>query len=68
MTDVAKPTDGPKGIGGWLILPTIGTCLSPFFMAFATYQSAAALNSPVSSGLLFFIALEALFNLCLTIA
>src|SRR5262249_40298156 len=61
-------TDGPKGIGGWLILPTIGTVLSPFLMAFSTYQSATALSSSLSSGLQFFIVLEALFNGALTLA
>ena len=60
--------DGPKGIGGWLILPTIGTVLSPFLMAFSAYQSAAALGSHLSFGLQFFIVLEALFNGGLTIA
>jgi hypothetical protein len=74
MTDSSKTapspatTDGPKGIGGWLILPTIGTVVSPFLMAFSTYQSAAALSSSLSAGLQSFIVLEALFNGGLAIA
>jgi hypothetical protein len=74
MTDVspaaaaAPPTDGPKGIGGWLILPTIGTVVSPFAMAFWTYQTATALDRSLSTGLNAFITLEALFNFALTIA
>src|SRR5215813_14068891 len=73
MTDVsttaASPTatDGPKGIGGRLILPAIGTVISPFLMAFWTWQSLIALTAPVNTSLLVFIAVEALFNLALLI-
>ena len=64
----APATDGPKGIGGWLILPTIGTVISPFVMAFWTFQTAAALASPLTPGMKAFIGLEALFNFALMVA
>ena len=64
----APATDGPKGIGGWLILPTIGMVISPFVMAFWTYQTATALSGALSTGLNAFIALEALFNFSLMVA
>jgi len=73
MTDIsttaASPTatEGPKGIGGWLILPTISTVLAPFLMAFWTWQSAIALSAPIGTSLLVFVAIETLFNLALLI-
>jgi len=73
MTDVsttaASPTatEGPKGIGGWLVLPVIGTVVSPFLMTFWTWQSVAALSAPIGTSLLVFVAIEALFNLALLI-
>lgn len=29
MTDIAETNEGPKGIGGWLVLPAIGFALAP---------------------------------------
>src|SRR4029453_12624329 len=61
-------TEGPEGGGGWLILPPIGTVISPFAMAWWTYQTATALSSPVTTGMKAFIGFEALFNFALMIA
>lgn len=36
----------PSGIGGWLILPTLGLCLSPFILAFALFQTFQVLGTP----------------------
>ena len=39
----------PKGIGGWLILPVIGTILSALMAVYAAFQDAVVLlNSSVS--------------------
>jgi hypothetical protein len=41
MADATQDADvelPPKGIGGWLILPAISTCLSPFFGAKALFD------------------------------
>jgi hypothetical protein len=74
MTEVSNTApslaapEGPKGIGGWLILPAIGTVISPFVMAYWTFETATALSGPLTTGLKIFISIEALFNLGLTIA
>jgi Protein of unknown function (DUF2569) len=54
----------PKGIGGWLILPVIGTVLSPLITAHAAYEDAAVLlnNSALSTGLAAFIIAEFVYN------
>jgi hypothetical protein len=59
----------PKGIGGWLILPVIGTLLSPLVTAYAAYQDVVVLlNASVSTSLAVFIAVEFLYNFGLVIA
>ena len=72
MADIpqAPATAEPKGIGGWLILPVIGTLLSPFMTAYAAFQDAVVLlnNSALSPGLAAFIVVELLYNLSLVIA
>ena len=58
-----------KGIGGWLILPVIGTLLSPLITAYAAFQDAVVLlNSSVSTSLAAFIVVEFLYNFGLVIA
>ena len=42
-TEAAQPTPAvsppePHGLRGWLILPLIGLCLTPFLLAFSIYQ------------------------------
>jgi glucose dehydrogenase len=60
----------PRGIGGWLILPVIGTLVSPLIAAYAAFQDAVVLlnNSTLSTGLAAFIVVELLYNLALVIA
>jgi Protein of unknown function (DUF2569) len=69
MSDVSDPVaEGPKGIGGWLILPAVGTVASPFVMAYSAFQSGSAWNSSPSTDITIFIAMETLFNLGLMVA
>jgi|SRR3954462_15652906 hypothetical protein len=72
MTEVSQTSAEaePKGIGGWLILPVIGTLLSPFITGYAASQDAVVLmnNSALSAGLAAFIVIELLYNLSLVIA
>jgi len=59
----------PRGIGGWLILPVIGTLLSPLITAYAAFQDAVVLlNASVSTALAAFIVVEFLYNFGLVIA
>ena len=59
----------PKGIGGWLILPVIGTILSALMAVYAAFQDAVVLlNSSVSTALAAFIVVEFLYNFGLVIA
>jgi hypothetical protein len=74
MTDVSKSADGPtgdakepKGIGGWLILPMLGTLISPLLTLYGAYASASAITSSLSGTLIFFIVIEVLFNLGLAV-
>ena len=79
MTDISKDdvpkgpdaptteTAGPKGIGGWLILPMLGTIFAPVLTLFGAYTSATALNGSLSAGLSAVIVIEVLFNLGLAV-
>jgi hypothetical protein len=62
----------PQGIGGWLILPVIGTLLLPLmtaYAAFAAFQDVVVLlNASVSTALAAFIVVEFLYNFGLVIA
>lgn len=40
----ARVPEGPTGIGGWLILPAIGICVSPLTFAFAVFESGYLYN------------------------
>jgi hypothetical protein len=72
MTEVSQAHAGAelKGIGGWLILPVIGTLLSPLIPGYAAFQDAVVLlkNTALSTGLAAFIVIELLYNLSLVIA
>src|SRR5262245_13091331 len=59
----------PQGIGGWLILPVIGTLLLPLIMAYAAFQDAVdLLNASLSTASATFIAVRFLCNFGLVIA
>ena len=66
-SETASPQE-PKGIGGWLILPALGTLLSPLFTAWATYQTASVISGQLQTGILTFVIIEVLVNVGLTIA
>jgi hypothetical protein len=59
----------PQGIGGWLILPVIGTLLLPLIMAYAAFQDAVdLLKASLSTAPAAFIAVRFLCNFSLGIA
>ena len=71
MTETASAAPQPvipAGIKGWLILPAIGTFLSPiyltisFFNLLPTLDKVWAGRAALSSGLLAFIVIESLCN------
>lgn len=67
MTDIAQPmtVDGPKGIGGWLILPLIGLVITPLrglVTLPATYGGLGEAMPYLSSGQAAFVYAEAAFN------
>jgi hypothetical protein len=48
MSQAESVEDGPKGFGGWLILPMIGLIISPFTMGFQFFNDLLpALNADV---------------------
>jgi uncharacterized protein DUF2569 len=56
----------PKGIGGWLILPTIITLMSPLMTAYAAHaafqDAVVLLNAVISTALTAFIVFVFLYN------
>jgi hypothetical protein len=64
----AQAPAGPKGLGGWLILPLIGTCLSPWFVAWSAIQSIGLLSTPgIADDLRAFILAEIVANALLAL-
>ena len=60
----------PRGIGGWLILPALGTVLSPIRLALEIYGSVAALQlhvAPDERALRLFVAAELVVNVGLLV-
>lgn len=43
MTDAAAAQHEPRGIGGWLILPALGTIVSPILYTYWIFQDVQAL-------------------------
>jgi hypothetical protein len=65
MTDATTVKPEPEGLGGWLILPIIGTLGSPIFMAFTIFQTLVTVvpvYSQIGSGLQVFLAVETIAN------
>jgi Protein of unknown function (DUF2569) len=52
----------PRGIGGWLILPMLGTIVSPLFALLAIVETIPAFENELPSGLQAFVIGEILFN------
>ena len=73
MTDVQTPavpaSDGPVGIGGWLILPTIGLCLTPLqgLIQLADYSGLSENLQFLTSPQVGFIVVEALGNFAIAV-
>jgi Protein of unknown function (DUF2569) len=72
MTEAAtapQPESIPVGIKGWLILPAIGTVLSPIYLSISeikmapTLEQVWAAKSAISTGLLAFVAAETFLNI-----
>jgi hypothetical protein len=68
-TDSAAPQPAiPSGIKGWLILPAIGTFLSPIYLSISVIKMVPSLEkvwaakSALSTGLLAFVAVETALN------
>ena len=72
MTDSAiAPSEGPKGIGGWLILPMLGTILSPMINAFGIFQNIDALfkySQKLSTTWTYFVIGETIVALAMFVA
>jgi hypothetical protein len=71
MTEAAttpQQESNPVGIKGWLILPAIGTILSPIYLSISvfkmmpTLENIWAAKSSISTGLLAFVAVETILN------
>jgi hypothetical protein len=66
-TAAAQPAE-PVGIRGWLILPAIGTVLSPIYLTVSilklapTLENVWAARGALSSGLFIFVIVETAFN------
>jgi hypothetical protein len=66
-TAAAQPAE-PVGIRGWLILPAIGTVLSPIYLTISfiklvpTLEKVWAARAVLSSGLFTFVVVETVFN------
>ena len=59
----------PSGIGGWLVLPALGTLVTPFLLAKTAYDNVEALLTfQVSATLKAFIMIETLGNLAFSLA
>lgn len=58
----------PKGIGGWLIFPMLGTLFFSLLTVWATFQAASVLSTKLSSSLFVFVLCEVLINSALGLA
>jgi hypothetical protein len=68
MTDATTIKPEPEGLGGWLILPILGTVASPIFMAFTIFQTLSTVMpgySQIGRGLQAFVVLETIANLAM---
>jgi hypothetical protein len=68
-TTAAAQAAEPVGIKGWLILPAIGTILSPIYLIISfsklvpTLENVWAARAALSTGLFVFVIVETVFNL-----
>jgi uncharacterized protein DUF2569 len=70
LPDTADNASGPKGIGGWLIFPMLGTVVAPWMVGHHFLLDVTALNLPgtASPGIVVWTVCEGLFNLALLAA
>ena len=57
----------PKGIGGWLIFPMLGTLISPLFALHGVVEIAPAFERDLTPALQIFLISEIIFNVCLMV-
>src|SRR5262245_36465462 len=68
-TTAQAPDVSPKGLGGWMILPVIGTCLSPWFPLWQAIQSISRVSNPnLPADLRNFILVEVVGNVLISLA
>lgn len=67
VTNADAPHTEPKGIGGWLILPMLGTLISPLLAIRGIVEIVAAFERDLTTGLKILLISEIVFNLCLVI-
>ena len=57
----------PKGIGGWLILPTLGTLISPLHVLRGITEIVPAFERDLPTELQIYLIAEIIFNSCMII-
>ena len=67
-TTAQAPDIAPKGLGGWMILPVIGTCLAPWLPLWQAIQSISLVSNPnLAADLRNFILMEVIGNVLISL-
>ena len=70
MTDGSTTQPEPNGIAGWLVLPMLGTILSPVMSAFGLYQNIDALikySSQQTAAWSYVVTAETIFTIAIIV-